>query len=283
MTRTGSTYRAPPQAPALPVALLRCLPLLALLLAGPPAGLSAQAEAAIPFTRHEIDAEHLGIRKVGDIDGDGYPDIVARNELGSELPVIVWYRYPDWSRRVLGAAANYRSDDLELADLDADGDLDLLLAIDEPGQVFWLENPGPAGDPSAVWPNRHLIGRTPAGGGYVKDLEVQDFDGSGRLDIAARTNRQVYVFLQDQSAAWHETLSLAIPDHEGMSWGTSTATATPTCCSTASGSSDPTSQPPPGHGTRSTHAGTSSPAPAGRTTTPSCWWSTSTGTAVRTP
>ncbi len=202
--------------------------LLTIPIAAPPASdspttLSAQSQPAIPFTRHEIDGEHLGIREVGDIDGDGYPDIVARNELGSELPVIVWYAYPDWTRHVLGSAANYRSDDLELADMDADGDLDLVLAIDEPGQVYWLENPRPAGNPAEPWPARHVAGTTPGGGGYVKDLEVQDFDADGRPDIAARTNRHVYVFAQDGPiggpAGWRQLLSLAIPDHEGMSSG----------------------------------------------------------------
>ena len=191
---------------------------------------AAARPAAIPFTYAPIHTGAIGIRTLGDIDGDGLTDVFARNEdSGGGQPSMVWYRYPDWERSVVLGPLNSRCDDIELADIDGDGDLDLIMAVDEPGRVHWYANPLPDGDPSAPWTEAHLVGVTSDGGGsdsYVKDLEVADFTGDGRLDIVARTHKEVFVFGQDPagggpgaSDGWALVTRANIPDHEGMDSG----------------------------------------------------------------
>lgn len=89
------------------------------------------------------------------------------------------------------------------ADLDADGDLDLLFS-DRKGPrrgVAWLENPGRPPDPGSPWPE-HAIGGADA---EVMFLDYADLDGDARLDVVAATrDRGLLVFRRstDPGAAW---------------------------------------------------------------------------------
>ena len=123
-----------------------------------------------------------------DIDGDGTGDIVAG---GKVSPATVgWLRAPadprspdGWVYTPLSAVGWTMS--LEPRDLDADGDVDLVLSdrlkISAPALDYtlrgsrWLENPGRG----AAWTN-HPIGH-PFGG--TDFLDIVDFDGDGVDDI----------------------------------------------------------------------------------------------------
>jgi hypothetical protein len=63
---------------------------------------------------HPFSTDHA----VADIDGDGVPDVVS---LTSD--VVVWYRGPDWTEAPID---RNKLHDIEVVDLDGDGDLDLL-------------------------------------------------------------------------------------------------------------------------------------------------------------
>ncbi|MHC4403382.1 MAG: FG-GAP repeat domain-containing protein [Planctomycetota bacterium] len=94
--------------------------------------------------------------EVGDVDLDGKPDLVfsCENARGDRSGV-TWLsrqRAPAdavWTAREISGPAGVKFDRLELLDLDADGDLDVLACeesqpTDGPGQglgVFWYENP----------------------------------------------------------------------------------------------------------------------------------------------
>lgn len=185
--------------------------------------LSLTHTSPVLFRRFILDPKGIGHREVGDIDGDGLNDIIALNER-KEGDLIVWYRYPHWKKFVIAEIGKfkdyrkYRSCDMELGDLDGDGDLDIVGRIgrndDLHGVNVWFENPRPQGDPwEGPW-KRHDIGESP----YVKDIEVADFDRDGKLDVVLRTHDDLYFWFQRDGGAWHK-VTVRIHRKEGMEVG----------------------------------------------------------------
>ncbi|MCC6698746.1 MAG: VCBS repeat-containing protein [Candidatus Hydrogenedentes bacterium] len=156
-------------------------------------------------------------RDVGDIDQDGDMDVVAVQEGQKSLQV---FRAPEWTRSTLvtfsGAFPYPRADDLKLADVDGDGDLDLLTRLgpgpssDDAGVAVWCENLG-RGKRFAT----HRIGTSPA---YVKDIVVADFDRDHRPDVALRMDGATQIWIQEKDRKWTEVI-LTHPSHEGMGAG----------------------------------------------------------------
>jgi hypothetical protein len=167
----------------------------------------AEPPAAIPFEHVIIDRdvpEQTPCKSVGDIDGDGFPDILLGGHFaGGNL---AWYRYPDWRKHVINKGQC--AVDMQLGDVDGDGDLDVIVPDDYQGPskgrtLVWYENPRPKGKPTTDTWNRHIITSTAPLDDYIHDVEASDVNGDGKLDLVVRHGKTV-LYLQHGPDSWRE-------------------------------------------------------------------------------
>jgi hypothetical protein len=165
---------------------------------------------SLTFEHIIVDSTDLAyVRVVGDVDGDGYPDIIAVNDSG-----LRWYKYPSWSKYTI-KEFNWRADDIEIGDIDNDGDIDVVGIQDDDGKVYWFENPRPSGNPTGTWTS-HYIGTN---GAYVKDMEIADFNKDGKLDVVTRTHTTTSIFTQVSSTSWTKVKTLSHGGVDGLDVG----------------------------------------------------------------
>ena len=86
---------------------------------------------------------------------------------------------------------------MHVADLDGDGDLDIISASDNDDTIAWYENDG-AANPTFTAADI----ATSADG--ARDVHVADMDGDGDLDIVSASFR-------DDTVAWYENNGAADP------------------------------------------------------------------------
>lgn len=145
--------------------------------------------ASVPVTAPQTVANTNAAQQIvsGDLDGDGQLDLIVAELDGT----IVWYRNcqgsfgdPVTNRQVLLAGGSGRSiSDLAVADLDADGDLDIVFADTNNCLLQWVSNEDGVG---GTWQTNTLDNNAPS----LNSIAIGDLDDDGLLDIlvAATSN-----------------------------------------------------------------------------------------------
>ena len=187
-------------------------------------GLESQAihgtteESETPtFKLMDIDGDISGdVKLVGDIDGDGYPDLVVG---GMPEEKLNWYRYPGWEKTIIATPTYEFTTDGALEDLDNDGDLDIIVPDGNAvNNLVWFKNPLPTGNPQNGYEwSRMVIGSID---GWGKDVLIADFDQNGYLDVATRHSTAAMIFFQISAGTWIKmTFSGVNLGTEGMAKG----------------------------------------------------------------
>jgi hypothetical protein len=187
-------------------------------------GLESQAihgtteESETPtFKLVDIDADIAGdVKLVGDIDGNGFPDLVVG---GMPEEKLNWYRYPGWEKTIIATPTYEFTTDGALEDLDHDGDLDIIVPDGNAvNNLVWFKNPLPTGNPQNGYEwSRMVIGSID---GWGKDVLIADFDQNGYLDVATRHSTAAMIFFQISAGTWSKmTFSGVNVGTEGMAKG----------------------------------------------------------------
>lgn len=159
------------------------------------------------WTRHDIDTAYTGASAVAlaDVDRDGHLDVLAVGALNGE---VTWFENSSgdgstWAENTLttswtGARAVFG------ADLDGDGDTDLLTTGDL-DEVAWWENTNGVG---TGWSEQTIDGAFLDGSGVA----AGDVDGDGDLDVVASSEG-------DDKIIWYENGGIALDAFQkALSW-----------------------------------------------------------------
>jgi hypothetical protein len=173
---------------------------------------------------HSLNFRHLVVdrqnpadphcKAAGDVDGDGYVDLMAASASGGGL---FWYRHPDWTKHRI--AEGTFTTDMAVADISGSGCLDVVIPSNE-GLMCYV-NPLGRGDDPAFDP-WEAVNLSPEGA-RMHDVQVADLNGNGRLDVVTRhqsgfgkrLGNQVHLWVQKDLHSWQHR-AFACPHGEGL-------------------------------------------------------------------
>jgi hypothetical protein len=158
------------------------------------------------WTSELINNNAPGVRSVfaADIDGDGDVDALSGSP-GDDT--VAWYENTAgdgsaWTKHIVDNTA-FGVYSTFAADMDSDGDIDIVSGWGDGDTVAWHENT--AGDGS-TWTTRDITALSGGTVDFVEKVFVADLDGDGDLDVLSAS-------YYDDKIAWYENLS-----GDGMSW-----------------------------------------------------------------
>jgi hypothetical protein len=156
----------------------------------------------VPFEHVIIEANFEGsdCKGAADINGDGYPDVIA-----ATAHELAWYEYPTWAKHTVAYGTNFTTD-MQVPDVNNDGVPDIVVPDGPRGKLTWFENPrGHGADPATDPWVPHLIGYQKTT--FAHDVQVGDVNGDGKLDVVTRNGSagrpgNTILWLQKSSDSW---------------------------------------------------------------------------------
>ena len=137
----------------------------------------------VRFEREVVDGCPIGsandVTLIFDVDGDGFNDVVIGGFEGEDN--LVWYRYPNWERYVIGTASLEAGG--AVFDLAGNGRLDVVAGEMQSNHLYWWENPP---DPTQPWKRRVIEDQI---SGNYHDQAFADVDGDGEMELILLTKR----------------------------------------------------------------------------------------------
>lgn len=151
------------------------------------------------WQEHTIESSlvHLIYLDTGDIDQDGDQDLAAVTSSATADNVVVWYENrlnenADWQRYDVASGDDFGSaGSVRVADVDAHGNPEILVADETGNRIVWFNSQGNAKRDD--WPTITVV----EGEAGPSSARPYDVDGDGDLDVVA-------AFLGSQQVVWYE-------------------------------------------------------------------------------
>jgi hypothetical protein len=145
----------------------------------------------------------------GDINGDGYQDMVVANDTNQTISVFIYNSGSDtFNAKVDFSLTTPAKDaiDLKVVDLDGDGDQDVVVGTMSLGspKVIWLENTNGAG----AFTSSDIFNTT----GALKKVDVADYNGDGTLDVAVLLGASIELLDNDGAQSFSNSTIASFSD-----------------------------------------------------------------------